>query len=47
MCVALGRKIMVYVCFILLFNFIHFYDRIFGSGDAEKEKEGLFYFYFS
>lgn len=42
MCVALGRKIMVYVCFILLFNFIHFCDRIFGSGDAEKEKEGLF-----
>lgn len=44
-CVALGRKIMVCVRFIL-FNSIHFCDRIFGSGDAEKEKEGLLKFLF-
>ena len=45
-CVTLGRKIRVYARFILLFNFIHFCDRIFGSGDAEKEKEGLLKFLF-
>lgn len=38
----LGREVMVYVCFILLFNFIYFCDRMLGSGDAEKGKEGFF-----